>query len=383
MPVTEAAPKLFTPLALRNLHARNRIVISPMCQYSAVDGMPTDWHLAHLGRFATGGAGIVFVEATGVEARGRITHHDVGLWKDDQIAGHQRIVDFIKGHGALAALQIAHAGRKASSQRPWEGGGALSAERDEQPWPTIGPSPIPMAENWPTPHPLSIGEITEVIDAWTAAARRALAAGYDALEIHGAHGYLICSFLSPVSNRRNDAYGGDRAGRMRFALEVTEAVRNIWPEDRPLFFRVSAVDGADGGWSLDDTVVLAKELKVRGVDVIDCSSGGIAGSPNAPGLKRKYGFQVPYAETVRREAAVMTQAVGLITNPHQAEGILERGQADLIAIGREALKDPFWARHAATTLDHDTNFETWPDQYGWWLARRAESCELYGEKPSS
>ncbi len=380
--MSQSPPKLFTPLALRSLQARNRIVISPMCQYSAIDGMPNDWHLAHLGRFATGGAGIVFVEATGVEERGRITHHDLGIWKDEHVEGHRRIVSFLKAHGAATALQVAHAGRKASTQRPWEGGAPLGAEGGENPWPTVGPSPVPTTDAWPTPHPLSTSEIADLIDRWTDAARRALAADYDILEIHGAHGYLICSFLSPISNHRNDAYGGDRSGRMRFALEVTEAIRAVWPEDRPLFFRASAIDGADGGWSLDDTVVLAKELKARGVDVIDCSSGGIAGSPNAPGLKRKYGFQVPYAETVRREANIMTQAVGLITNPHQAEEILQQDQADLIAIGREALREPFWPRRAAETLGYDPEFGTWPDQYGWWLARRAESCVLYGETAS-
>ncbi len=375
-------PQLFTPIALRGVSPRNRIVISPMCQYSAVDGMPNDWHLVHLGKFATGGAGVVFTEATAIEARGRITHGDLGLWDDGQIAAHKRIVDFLKAEGALAAIQLGHAGRKASMQRPWFGNGPLDEAdlaRGERPWEIVAPSPLPVDEGWLLPHELSTAEIAELIETWIAATGRALAAGYDVLEIHGAHGYLIQSFLSPIGNLRSDAYGGDLKGRMRFALEVTEAVRAAWPADRPLFFRVSAVDGIEGGWTLEDSIALARALEARGVDVVDCSSGGIAGSATAARVKRQPGFQVPYAETLRREAGVMTQAVGLITHPRQAEDILRRGQADLIAIGREALYDPFWPRHAAAALGVDPEFEGWPPQYGWWLVRRARSCEIYQE----
>lgn len=373
-------PLLFAPIVLRGLSPRNRIVISPMCQYSATDGVPDDWHLVHLGRFATGGAGIVFIEATAVEERGRITHGDVGLWHDGQIAAHKRIVDFVKAEGALAAIQLGHAGRKASMQRPWFGNAALGEAdfaRGDLPWDIVGPSPVPVDQGWLVPHELSQAEIAALVEQWVAATRRALDAGYDILEIHGAHGYLIQSFLSPIANKRSDGYGGGLEGRMRLALEVTEAVRPIWPDDRPLFFRISAADGIEGGWTLEDSVVLARELRARGVDVVDCSSGGIAGSATAAKVKRQPGFQVPFAEALRREAGVMTQAVGLITHPKQAEAILQNGQADLIAIGREALYDPSWPRHAARALGVDPDFDGWPEQYGWWLVRRARSSEFY------
>jgi len=373
-------PLLFTPLDLRGRRSGNRIVISPMCQYSAADGEPDDWHLAHLGKFATGGAGIVFVEATAVERRGRITHGDVGLWDDNQIAGHKRIVDFLQAQGSLAALQLAHAGRKASMQRPWFGNGPLDdadIARGDAAWEPVAPSPLPVDDGWLVPHELSAEEIAGLVANWAAAAERAVAAGYDVLEIHGAHGYLIHSFLSPLANKRADGYGGDRAGRMRLAIEITEAVRPVWPDDRPLFYRASAVDGTEDGWSLDDTVALARELKARGVDVIDCSSGGIAGPATAAGVKRQPGFQVPYAAAVRAQVDIMTQAVGLITHPKQAEEILQAGQADLIALGREALYDPYWPRHAAAMLDLDSAFDDWPEQYGWWLVRRARSSEFY------
>jgi 2,4-dienoyl-CoA reductase-like NADH-dependent reductase (Old Yellow Enzyme family) len=378
-----ARPLLFTPIDLRGVRAANRIVISPMCQYSAEDGMPNDWHLVHLGRFATGGAGIVFTEATAVEARGRITHGDLGLWDDAQIAAHRRITGFVKAHGARAGLQLGHAGRKASMQRPWFGNGPLDEHdiaRGEMPWPIVGPSPVPVAEGWLVPHELTAPEIAAVVRGFAATAERAVRAGYDILEIHGAHGYLIHSFLSPVANRRTDAYGGGCKGRMRLALEASEAVRAAWPEDRPLFFRVSAVDGVEGGWNLEDTVALARELKALGVDVIDCSSSGIGGAATAAGVRRQAGYQVPYAETVRREAGIMTQAVGLITHPRQAEAILERGQADLIAIGRDALQHPHWPRDAAEALGVDTAFELWPEQYSWWLSRRARSSDFYRDE---
>ncbi len=380
MSTESRTPLLFTPIELRGVGARNRIVISPMCQYSAEDGVPDDWHLVHLGQFAAGGAGTVFVEASAVEKRGRITHGDVGLWSDRQIPGHRRIVDFVKARGALAGLQIAHAGRKASMQRPWFGNGPLDGAdiaRGDGPWETVGASPVPVADGCIVPHELSAAEIAELVGTWAAAAARAVRVGYDVLEIHGAHGYLIQSFLSPIANKRTDGYGGDLGGRMRLALEVVEAVRPVWPDDRPLFFRVSAVDGIEGGWVLDDTVALARELKARGVDVVDCSSGGISGSATAARVKRQPGFQVPFAEAVRREAGVMTQAVGLITHPRQAEEILQRGQADLIAIAREALVDPHWPLHAAAALGVDNEFESWPEQYGWWLVRRARTSEIY------
>ncbi len=375
--------KLFEPLTIRGVTTRNRVVISPMCQYSAKDGFPSDWHLVHLGRFATGGAGIVFTEATGVEARGRITPGCTGLWDDTQIEAHARIAAFHKAHGVVPGIQLAHAGRKASAQRPWHGNGPLTKAdiaNGDVPWEVVGPTTLPVAEGWPVPHALSFEEVGGLVEAFAAAARRALEAGYEIVEIHGAHGYLIQSFLSPIANQRNDAYGGNLAGRMRFALEVTEAVRSAWPEDKPLFFRASSVDGVPGGWEIEDTIALARELKLRGVDVIDCSSGGIRGPVAAANVKRQAGFQVGYAEAVRREAGIMTQAVGLITHPRQAEAILDGGRADLIAIAREALADPSWAHHAAAALDADPDFESWPEQYGWWLVRRAATSEFYRDE---
>lgn len=366
---------LFSPIKLRTVGVRNRVVISPMCTYSAENGMASDWHLVHLGKFALGGAGVVFVEASAVEARGRITHGDVGIWSDAHAAALGRIVNFLKQHGAVPALQLAHAGRKASMQRPWYGNAALTTEdrkRGDLPWDIIAPSPIPVAEGWIEPSAMDRSNIDAVIAAFAAGAKRGLAAGFEIAEIHGAHGYLINSFLSPLSNRRTDAYGGALAGRMRFALDVTDAVRKVWPEDKPLFFRVSAVDGVDGGWQLEDSVELARALKARGVDVIDCSSGGIFGSATAAAIPRTLGFQVPYAARIRRDAGVMTQAVGLILDGPQAEAILQAGDADLIAVAREALVDPFWARHAAHTLGVE-GFGDWPQQYGWWLERREKT----------
>lgn len=368
--------KLFAPITLRGVTAHNRIVISPMCTYSAVDGMASDWHLVHLGKFALGGAGIVFVEATAVEARGRITHGDIGIWSDAHAAALGRIAAFLKTHGAVPVIQLAHAGRKASMQRPWFGNAALTAEdhaRGDMPWPIVGPTAAPMADGWLVPQAMDRTEIDRVIAAFVAGAKRAFAAGFEIAEIHGAHGYLIHSFLSPLSNTRTDGYGGDLAGRMRFALEITEAVRAAWPQDKPLFFRISSVDGIDGGWQLEDSVELARALKARGVGVIDCSSGGLTGSATAAAIPRTLGFQVPYAARIRREVGIATQAVGLILDGPQAEAILQAGEADLIAIGREALVDPFWALRAAQALGVAADFGNWPIQYGWWLERRART----------
>ncbi len=374
-------PLLLTPLTLRALTLRNRIVISPMCQYSSVEGQLSDWHVAHLGQFAMGGAGLVFAEATAVEERGRITHGDAGLWHDGQIDGFRRVFDFLKARGAAPGVQLAHAGRKASMQRPWYGNGPLGPadiERGDTPWEIVGPSPLAVDDGWLVPRELAADEIPALVDNFAAAARRALRAGAEVLEVHGAHGYLIASFRSPVSNRRRDAYGGGRGGRMRLALEVTEAVRAAWPAERPLFFRLSALDGAADGWSLDDSVALARELKALGVDVVDCSSGGIAGAATAAaGTRRQPGYQVAFAERIRRDANVMTQAVGLITHPRQAEAILREGRADLIAIAREALHDPYWALRAAHELGVDAGFGNWPQQYGWWLERRAQTSDFY------
>jgi len=374
-------PRLFQPLTLRSITSRNRVVISPMCQYSAHEGHMDDWHLVNLGRYAIGGAGIVFTEATAVQKCGRITHGCPGLWTDSQIPAHARIAQFALRNGAIPAIQLAHAGRKAGMQRPWFGNGPLDdadLARGDMPWTPVGPSAVPVAQGWPTPHSLSHAEIDALVQDFVAAARRALAAGYKIAEVHGAHGYLLHSFLSPMSNTRTDEYGGDLAGRMRLALDVTKAVRAVWPDDLPLFFRTSAVDGTPEGWTIEDTVVLAGELKNIGVDVMDCSSSGIAGSAtaNVPS-KRQPGFQVGYAERVRKDVGMTTMAVGLITHPKQAEDILAEGRADLIAIGREALVDPMWALHAAQTLGADPLFEAWPEQSGWWLAARQKTSDFY------
>jgi 2,4-dienoyl-CoA reductase-like NADH-dependent reductase (Old Yellow Enzyme family) len=371
-------PLLFTPLTIKAVTLRNRVVIAPMATYSAVDGIAQDFHFAHLGRFVLGGAGCVFVEATAVTDQGRITNGDMGLWSSAHIPPLKRIAAFMKAHNVVPAIQLAHAGRKGSMQRPWFGNGPLTAEdfaRGEKAWDTVAPTSEPMAEGHLVPRQLSVTDLVQLRQQWADAAERALEAGFEVLEIHNAHGYLIHQFLSPLSNKRNDAYGGDFAGRTRFPLEVAEAVREVWPNDKPLFLRVSAVDGVDGGWTLDDTVAYAKELKARGIDVIDCSSGGLFGAATAARVKRTWGFQVPYAERVRGEADIMTMAVGLIVDPHFAEEILQKGQADLIAIAREALVNPCWPQMAEVALGCKTidAMDDWPIQYGWWLKLRERS----------
>jgi len=371
-----ACPLLFTPLVLRGVTLPNRVVISPMVQYRARDGHADAFHIAHLGKFALGRAGLVFTEATAVEARGRVTHGDLGLWQDDHVDGLRPLVDFLHREGSRAGVQLAHAGRKGSMQRAPDGNGPLSPAdiaRGLSPWEVVGPSADPIGPGWLVPRALDAAGIAAVVDAFAAAAARADRAGFDVAEIHGAHGYLIATFLSPVSNRRTDGYGGDRAGRMRIALEIAERVRAVWPREKPLFFRVSAVDGTAEGWQLEDTVALASELGRRGVDVIDCSSGGLTGSATAATVPRYPGFQVPYAAEVKRRTGLLTQAVGLILDGPQAEAILQAGDADLIAVGREALYDPNWALHAAEALGLGADFALWPEEYGWWLEKRARS----------
>lgn len=367
-------PMLFQPFQVRDLTLRNRTVIAPMCQYTATDGLMNDWHHVHLSTFARGGFGLIIFEATGVEARGRITHGCTGLWNDEQVAAMKPIVASVKAAGAAACLQIAHAGRKASCQRPWEGDAALTEKefaKGELAWEVVAPSPIPFAEGWLVPRELSISEIGDMVDTWVAAAKRAEAAGFDALEIHSAHGYLSHSFLSPISNKRTDKYGGSLQNRMRFTLELSEAVRAAWPDNKPLFIRLSTVDGKEGGWEIEDSVALAKELKALGIDVVDCSSGAIAADGKNTQPTPTPGYQVGFAAAVRAGADIPTQAVGLILDAAQAETILRSGQADLIALAREALHDPFWAVHACEALGADPNYTLWPHQYGHWLANRA------------
>ncbi|MEK9743639.1 MAG: NADH:flavin oxidoreductase/NADH oxidase [Gammaproteobacteria bacterium] len=375
---------LFEPLQIRGLNIPNRLVISPMCQYSAGDGLANDWHLVHLGKFAQGGAGIVFTEAAAVQRRGRITHGDLGIWSDAHAQALAGITGFIRSMGSTSAIQLAHAGRKASMQRPWHGNGPLNDEdiaRGEEPWKVIAPSAIPLGEGWLQPAEMSSGDIARVVEDFAAAARRSNQAGFDIVEVHAAHGYLAASFLSPISNHRKDGYGGDRKGRSRMLLETVEAVRGEWPEEKPLFVRVSAVDGAPEGWSLDDTIALAKDLKELGVDVIDCSSGGILGAATAAkGAPPPLGFQVPFAEAIKKQAGLSTQAVGLIVSPEQAEAVIAEGRADLVAIGREALLDPNWPVRAAVALGADVDWERWPQQYGWWLSRRAKVLEALAQQ---
>jgi len=366
---------LFSPLRIRDVVLRNRVMVSPMAQYSAIDGSVQEWHFAHFAKFAIGGAGLVSMEATKVERRGLGTVGDMGLWKDEHIPPIRKITDFLRAQGAVSAIQLNHAGRKAGTKRPWEGFGPLDRQvriEGQDHWPVIGPSAVPYLEGWPIPQEMTLEDIRVVIDAFAQAARRADRAGVDVLELHGAHGYLVHEFLSPASNVRRDRYGGSLASRMRFALEITEAVRGVWPAGKPLFFRVSAVD--EGGWSLEDSIVLAQELKRLGVDAIDCSSGGInVRSPTASNVARQPGFQVPYAEAIRKAVGIPTIAVGLIVNAEQGEAIIADGRADLVAIGREMLYDPFWAVHAARALGADPEFRSMPVQYGWWLDRRAKS----------
>jgi 2,4-dienoyl-CoA reductase-like NADH-dependent reductase (Old Yellow Enzyme family) len=374
MPAT-AASLLFEPIALRALTARNRIVVSPMCQYASEDGGPTDWHLVHLGQFAIGGAGIVFCEETTVEARGRKSHHCAGIYRDAHVAGYRRINDFIRSQRAIPAIQIGHGGRKGSGSPPWEGYRPLTAEdarRGNPPWQTVSASAIPASETAPLPQALSVAEIREVIARWREAALRACDAGYDIIEVHAAHGYLIHQFLSPLANRREDAYGGDIEGRMRLCLEIVEAVRGAWPADRPVFLRVSAVDGVNGSWNMDDTVALVRAAKARGVDVVTTSSGGIAGPGTATPVPRVPGYHVAYAARVRREVGVMTIAVGLITEARHAEAILRNGEADMIALARELLWNPHWPAHAARALGVPDYLDLLPPSYAWWLKRRED-----------
>ena len=337
---------LFTPLKIRDITLRNRIAVSPMCQYSCDDGFATDWHLVHLGSRAVGGAGLVMAEATGVTARGRITPGDLGIYHDQHIEMLARIAAFIKQHGAAPAIQIAHAGRKGSCYVPWENNGApipLAARG----WMTEAPSALAFRDGEPVPEALDKAGIDAAVKAFAAAAGRALAAGFEVLEIHGAHGYLINEFLSPLSNRRTDEYGGSFQNRIRFLLETVAAVRAVWPERLPLWLRISATDWKEGGWTIDDSVKLAGELRTRGVDLIDCSSGGLA--PDAK-IQVGPGFQVPFAERIRKQTGILTGAVGMITDPQQAQDILASGRADVISLAREFLRDPYWPLHAARAL---------------------------------
>ena len=376
--MTSTLPLLFQPLRLRSLELKNRIVISPMCQHAAQRGCATPWHLVHLGKFALGGAGLILTESTAVDPRGRIGTADLGLWSDDQMEPLKAVVDFIHANGAAAGVQLAHAGRKAGSQPLWEGGAALSEAEmagDAEPWLRLGPSALAAGPGWSIPHAMSAQDIEDMIVRFVEAARRADQAGFDVVELHFGHGYLVASFLSPNSNLRSDEWGGSRDGRMRLALQLAARVREAWPAGKPLFCRLSVVDGSTEGWSLEDSVVLSRALAQLGVDVIDCSSGGLTEETKALPVPRGLGFQVPFSERIRQEAAVRTQAVGMIVDASQAEAVLQEGRADLIALGREALFDPYWAHHAAVALGVDPGFQRWPVRHGVWLAKRAPGLE--------
>lgn len=336
---------LFSPLSLRDVTLRNRIAVSPMCQYSCFDGMATEWHLVHLGSRAVGGAGLVIMEATAVEPEGRITPGDLGLWNSQQIPTLAKIAAFIKSQGAVPGIQLAHAGRKASCDVPWRGGHVLS--KKEGGWTALAPSPIPFQEKGPLPQALTHQEIARITNAFQAAAQRALQAGFEVLEIHSAHGYLLHEFLSPLSNHRHDEYGGSFEHRIRFLSEVVSAVRCIWPERLPLFVRISATDWLEGGWNLDDSLRLAALLQKQGVDLIDCSSGALM--PQAP-IPLAPGYQVPFAERIKRETTILTGAVGLITEATHANEIIASAQADLVLLARELLRNPYWPLQAAKIL---------------------------------
>ncbi|TQC45763.1 NADH:flavin oxidoreductase/NADH oxidase [Rhodococcus sp. WS4] len=332
---------LFEPLTLRGITFPNRGWVSPMCQHSATDGCATDWHLVHLGSRAVGGAGLVMVESTAIRADGRISPYDAGLWSDQQIDSWRRITDFLRENGARSGVQLSHAGRKASTHRPWEGTGPLSA--DEGGWPTVAPSALAYT-GFPTPHALTEHEIAEIVVQFGDAAERAHRAGFDVVEIHAAHGYLLHQFLSPLSNTRADGYGDDFDARIRLTVEVVQEIRSRLPESTPVFLRVSATDWTDGGWDLDDTIELARRARDLGVDLIDVSTGGNVSNARIPVHP---GYQVGFAERIRRDAELPTAAVGLINTPEQAGTIIATGQADAVMIGRAHLDDPYWVRHAA------------------------------------
>lgn len=346
---------LFTPISVREITLRNRICVSPMCQYSCQDGFATDWHLVHLGSRAVGGAALVFTEATAVTAQGRISAHDLGIWKDEHLPALERITRFVAAQGAVPGIQLAHAGRKASVAIPWEGGEPVTEASGG--WRTVGPSALAFAQDHPVPDQLSGSGVSEIVAAFAAAAGRALAAGFQVLEIHAAHGYLLHEFLSPLSNRRGDEYGGSLENRMRLTRAVAQAVRAVWPERFPLFVRVSATDWVEGGWDIEQSVELARALKKDGVDLIDCSSGGNVSKADIPFGP---GYQTAFAERIRREAGIRTGSVGLITSAQQADHVLRTGQADLVIMARQLLRDPYWPMRAAAELKAQAH---WPNQY--------------------
>ena len=377
--------KLFSKLKIRGIEFPNRLVLSPLCMYSAKDGIANDWHFSHLSTFARARVGCIFAEATAVREEGKITPYCLGLWNENQKNAFKPIVNFIKKMGSVPAFQLAHAGRKASAKEPWKGGLPLDKEDEKQgiyAWKTVAPSSIALAEGWQVPKALEKKDLDDLVLSYIKSAKLALEAGFQVLEIHAAHGYLLHSFLSPISNKRNDEYGGTLEGRAKILKEIAISIRNNIPDTVPLFCRISAVDGQKNGWELNDSISLSKILAEVGIDVIDCSSGGIAGRPrfaaNDDGsalksnLDRGLGFQVPYAYEIKKNSEIKTMAVGVIVDPKQAENILTEEKADLIAMGRELMYNPFWLLHAAQVLGVDPDFNLWPEQYKWGVNRRSK-----------
>jgi 2,4-dienoyl-CoA reductase-like NADH-dependent reductase (Old Yellow Enzyme family) len=350
-------PHLFSPLKIKNIEFKNRIIVSPMCEYSSVDGFASDWHLVHLGSRAVGGAALVFTEATAVSPEGRISYGDLGIWKDDHIEKLKQITDFIHGHGSIAGIQLAHAGRKASHDIPWNGGKQIPSDK-ENGWRSLAPSAIPFTPDEEAPVELDKAGIEKIKADFKAAASRALRAGFKVIEIHAAHGYLLHEFYSPLSNHRTDEYGGSFENRIRLLLEVTAAIKEAWPDENPMFVRISSTDWTEGGWTADDSAALAKVLKDKGVDLVDCSSGGnvLAKIPLKPG------YQVEFAEKLRKETGILTGAVGLITEAVQADEIIQNGQADVVLLAREMLRDPYFPLRAAHILGIGREVK-WPVQY--------------------
>lgn len=369
-------PLLFTPFHSRGVVFRNRLVVSPMCQYQAVEGLINDWHYAHHARFALGGIGGALLEATAVTREGRISPGCLGIWRDEQVAGLRRIADLYHQHGIPLGVQLAHAGRKGSSAVPWHGSGPLTASSPSPAWPTLAPSALAHNVDWPTPKSADADDIQRVVQAFAEGARRAVEAGLDFVEIHGAHGYLIHEFFSPLANRRDDLYGGDFANRARLALEVVRAVRGVVPTGMPVWYRASCVDDGEGGITLDDSVRLSTMLAAEGVDLVDCSAGGILGPVARSATVASPGHQVPYAARIRAETGVATMAVGLITEAHQANQVIADGDADLVALGRAFLDDSSFAYHAALALDVSDAHDLLPQSHGFFLARREARTQV-------
>jgi 2,4-dienoyl-CoA reductase-like NADH-dependent reductase (Old Yellow Enzyme family) len=385
-----ATSRLFQPLTIRGFTAPNRIMVSPMQQYACGDdGMANDYHLVHVGRLAMGGAGMVVMEAAAIEPRGRMTHMDLGIWSDAHIEPLARVARFVKQFGAVPGIQLVHAGRKGSIQAPWDGLGPLTAAdaaRGEAPWTLVGPTALAAGPGWPVPEELSVAQLRNLVQLWGDAARRAAKAGFEIIDFHGAHGYLLHSFLSPLSNQRTDAYGGSLQNRMRFPLEVVEAVRAAFPETGALFYRLSALDGLDGGWTLEDSAVFCRELFARGVDVIDVSSGGATADRSSDvRVRRGFAFHAPYSHALKEAVgdAGLVATVGLIVDAQQAEAVLQAGDADIVVVGREVLNDPNWPARARNELEGE-DFNTWHREAGWWLDKRAKVLDglaAAGETP--